>query len=715
MQHPHGDENASIQRDEGLTPTLSETLNTINASVNSTLDFDEIMRRAIATSSEAIGADTGVATLRDGGEWVVRHVYGASQDIVGNRISPDRARIPELVAASREVLAISDAEADDRLDLNATREYGIRSVLALPLVAGDRVMGAIVYRFKSRVMHFSQAELDFAAKLAASISMAMEHARLFQELESSSKQITEVLESITDAFLALDTGWRYTYVNGEAERLLQRQRDDLLGCSIWEEYPASIGGVFHQECHRAMAEHVPVTFEHYSATVGKWFENHIYPSPSGLSVFFHDVTDHRQREELGELLNRINTAINSTVDFGEIIETVMTYSMTAFDAEAATVTRWEDGHWVPGYQIGLGEEIIGERFSNEHAPIAAATAQSRDVVAIEDVASLPVSAFSLIRRVRALSTISVPLIVRGEVTGVLVFSSRSRQTVFSHAQIDFARKLSASVSLALDNADLFRNLLAESDERGRLLERMNLLVEASQIILKADTREDLLQTVVSSARDLTGAQAAALRLEPAPGLLQAVLRGRDGSARGYVTISDKADGGKFTPGDEALLNQLAATASLALQHMEARSEAEQRAQEAEEGRRTLDALMEFVPEGILITDGPDARLRMVSRYGKHLVRRRGSDEDVSVGDPTDWSICSADGATRPDPGDLPVMRVIRDGEVITEEEWLMAGSDGSKNPHARERGSDMRSERKRNRLHSRLARHKQHQADPCRP
>ncbi len=44
-----------------------------------------------------------------------------------------------------------------------------------------------------------------------------------------------ILESITDAFFALDREWRFTYVNAQAERLLFRARAALLGRNVWEE------------------------------------------------------------------------------------------------------------------------------------------------------------------------------------------------------------------------------------------------------------------------------------------------------------------------------------------------------------------------------------------------------------------------------------------------------------------------------------------------
>jgi FOG: PAS/PAC domain len=56
-------------------------------------------------------------------------------------------------------------------------------------------------------------------------------------LSAASQQVSNIIESITDAFIAIDSQWRYTYVNATAEKLLSRSRADLLGRSIWEYSP----------------------------------------------------------------------------------------------------------------------------------------------------------------------------------------------------------------------------------------------------------------------------------------------------------------------------------------------------------------------------------------------------------------------------------------------------------------------------------------------
>ena len=109
-------------------------------------------------------------------------------------------------------------------------------------------------------------------------------------------RIRAVLESITDAFYAIDRDWRFTYVNRQAEVLLGRSRDELLGKNIWEEYTPAIETEFYGAYHHSMSENVRVTFEPFYPPHDRWYEVNVYPSPEGLSVYFRDITDRKRAE-----------------------------------------------------------------------------------------------------------------------------------------------------------------------------------------------------------------------------------------------------------------------------------------------------------------------------------------------------------------------------------------------------------------------------------
>jgi PAS domain S-box-containing protein len=109
-------------------------------------------------------------------------------------------------------------------------------------------------------------------------------------LRESDRRIRSILESITDGFFAVDREWRFTYLNGRAEQIVGRTRDELLGRCLWDEFPALAGTAFEQDLRRADAAQQALEFSAPYAPLKLWLDVHVYPSENGLSVYFQDIT-----------------------------------------------------------------------------------------------------------------------------------------------------------------------------------------------------------------------------------------------------------------------------------------------------------------------------------------------------------------------------------------------------------------------------------------
>lgn len=133
------------------------------------------------------------------------------------------------------------------------------------------------------------------------------------EAQTLAERLSRTLESISDAFLTLDSEWKVTFMNSEAERLLQKTRDELLGKSVWADFPEAVGGPSYNAYQRVLDTNKAERFEEYLGAIDKWLEISAHPSAEGVAVYFRDVTESRaQRERLreqAELLDRAQDAI----------------------------------------------------------------------------------------------------------------------------------------------------------------------------------------------------------------------------------------------------------------------------------------------------------------------------------------------------------------------------------------------------------------------
>ncbi|MBV9925513.1 MAG: PAS domain S-box protein [Acidobacteria bacterium] len=105
-----------------------------------------------------------------------------------------------------------------------------------------------------------------------------------------------ILESISDAFVALDREWHYTYVNRAAERIVGFRREEMLGRTVWDLFPQE-GTRFERALRRGMDEGVTIRFEEYSAPLAIWLEYTVYPSADGVVVYARDITEHKRMDE----------------------------------------------------------------------------------------------------------------------------------------------------------------------------------------------------------------------------------------------------------------------------------------------------------------------------------------------------------------------------------------------------------------------------------
>lgn len=163
------------------------------------------------------------------------------------------------------------------------------------LFARARITDPAAYLLKP----FNERELYLAIELAI-----QRHQQTMQREQAVLASMADLLETMTDGFVMLDRDWRYVYVNQQAGKVLNRDPQMLLGKIVWEEFPEAIGQAYYQACQRVMNERTALRLEYFEDPPGRWFENRIFPSEDGISIYFHEITERKQAERQIALANQ---------------------------------------------------------------------------------------------------------------------------------------------------------------------------------------------------------------------------------------------------------------------------------------------------------------------------------------------------------------------------------------------------------------------------
>ena len=103
--------------------------------------------------------------------------------------------------------------------------------------------------------------------------------------------LDRAINRVDDGFIALDRDWQVRYLNVAAARQLGREVGDLIGRSIWEEFPTAVGSVFDLRYREALETQERIEFEEHVEPLNAWFSIRVYPSLEGVTL---DLSGHHR-------------------------------------------------------------------------------------------------------------------------------------------------------------------------------------------------------------------------------------------------------------------------------------------------------------------------------------------------------------------------------------------------------------------------------------
>jgi PAS domain S-box-containing protein len=347
-----------------------------------------------------------------------------------------------------------------------------------PLAAGFLLI--VVAASGARLLHAGALQvLSVSLLLVASVifSLLLGGWLSGRRAQAGRARVTGILESISDGFFAVDREWRYVYVNAQAERLVGRTRDQLLGVPIWEAFPPLAGSRWDVEYQTARRTGRAVHFEEYYGPLDTWFETHAYPSPDGMSIYIRDVSDRIRAEQAlhsrvlqQAAIARVGQMALEGKPLQPLFDEAVTQLAAVFEVELAKVLECQpDGSLLLRAGVGWKPGLVGaHRVAASRGSQAGYTLLAGHPVVVEDLgAERRFRGQSLLTEHGAVSGMSVAIHGPDGPYGILAVHSTRRRS-FSGEDVSFLAGMAQVLGLAIERSQA-TGALRDSELRFRQL------------------------------------------------------------------------------------------------------------------------------------------------------------------------------------------------------------------------------------------------------
>ncbi|WP_049936210.1 PAS domain S-box protein [Haloplanus natans] len=327
----------------------------------------------------------------------------------------------------------------------------------------------------AREAPFSTTETTVINVIRQWLQYELERDDYRREIEETRDRLERILERVDDGFFALDDDWRITYANEEGATVLRGAMganydiESLLGRRLWDEIPEAVDTPFYRHYTEAMETQEPIAFEAFFEPMGRWFDVNTYPDEDGISVYFKDITNRKQRERiLDDLLETTQEFVQSRTE-RELADLVVeaTVDVLGYDSNIVRLHDADEGTLPPAALSDAGaERLATPPMYDADEGIAGQVFQSGESLLVDDLTAETEADYGPFR-----SAIVLPL---GE-HGTLGIGSQEPND-FDHEDVALAELLATTARVALDRIDRettlrrFRRVVEHVEEMVLLLD-----------------------------------------------------------------------------------------------------------------------------------------------------------------------------------------------------------------------------------------------------
>lgn len=361
---------------------------------------------------------------------------------------------------------------EETLTRQVMENQDIKAFLAIPVYVENRFHGFVGFDNCTSERHWSEEERTTLETITANLATAISRQHLDEQLKELLDEKNVILESISDAFYAVDDEWTITYFNREAENMLEVQASEVVGQNIWEIFPGAAETELYDHYKNVIENKEPLTFEYFYPPQEIWYDISAYPAEKGISVYFKDITDRKREQQLildktrqldaiaqfnGQLIKEehwIQALDNSLETFGSVAKADRVYffenrrNEATGKLEASMKLEWVAEGIEPEIQNGAHQNQPLDEFSFLSNTLKKEKSVNYIVKHIENEKSRKFLEDQDIR-----SILIIPVFTGKNFRGYIGFDDCTHERAWSDEDISFLQTIAINLASAIENED----------------------------------------------------------------------------------------------------------------------------------------------------------------------------------------------------------------------------------------------------------------------
>ncbi len=301
--------------------------------ISSDRRFADKARAMLNYGCKQLGLQFGILSHIEQEQYAIKYAWSDDNSLTeGSRFELGDTYCRQTLMNKR-VTSVTNAGATEWARHPCYEIFQQEAYIGTPVYVNDRLYGTLNFSSSSvRETAFSQSEHELVQLMAQWLGMELAHIQFEEQVLEQKNTISHILESTSEAFIAVDREQRILYANSLTRTLLNLESEPAPGSRL-QDVVTELLRISGSALTNTIHHNLSYQFDLYYPASDKWLEASIHPTLQGASISLRDISERKHNAEiLSHTLSIKNAILNSanfTIIATDIKGTIMSFNKAA--------------------------------------------------------------------------------------------------------------------------------------------------------------------------------------------------------------------------------------------------------------------------------------------------------------------------------------------------------------------------------------------------